>query len=101
MEPHGLCGDGKIPGSCERKLENQKIDPQGLINRKVTKNHFWSDRTFCEHSRSIQVDLTVNGKSFGHAYYNDIFQYFPRIKKLIEKESAHLESGMIAVDFKI
>ncbi len=79
----------------------QKIDPQGLINRKVTKNHFWSDRTFCEHSRCIQVDFTVNGKAFGHAYYNDIFQYFPKIKKLIEQQSDHLEAGMIAVDFKI
>ena len=38
---------------------------------------------------------------YNNAYYNDIFQYFPKIKKLIEKHSAHLEAGMIAVDFKI
>lgn len=80
----------------------QKIDPQGVINWKLTKNHFWSDRTFCEHSRCVQVDFTVNGQAFGHAYYNNIFQYFPKIKKLIEERSAHLRSGgMIAVDFKI
>ncbi len=79
----------------------QKIDPQGLINRKLTKNNFWSSRTFCEYSRCIQVDFTVNGKAFGHAYYNDIFYYFPKIKKIIEKNSSHLDAGMITVDFKI
>lgn len=79
----------------------QKIDPQGLHHRKITKNHFWSDRTFCENSRSIQVDFTVNGQAISHAYYNLIFQYFPKIKKLIEEQSAHLKAGMIAVDFKI
>ncbi len=80
----------------------QKIDPQGLINRKITKNHFWSDRTFCEYSRCIQVDFTVNGQAINHAYYNVIFQYFPRIKKIIEEQSTNLDlGGMIAVDFKI
>lgn len=79
----------------------QKIDPQGLINRNLTKNHFWSDRTFCQYSRCIQVDFTVNGQAFGHAYYNLIFQHFPKIKKLIEEQSADLYAGMIAVDFKM
>ncbi|MBV8661401.1 MAG: hypothetical protein JO129_04620, partial [Candidatus Dependentiae bacterium] len=80
----------------------QVIDPQGLRNRDVTKNKFWSSRTFCKNSRCIQVELTVNGKSIGHAYYNSIFQYFPRIKKMIEKQSMHLNSGgMISIDFKI
>lgn len=79
----------------------QKIDPQGLRHRKLTKKHFWSDRTFCEYSRSIQVDFTVNGQAIGHSYYNLLFQYFPKIKKLIEEHSAHLEAGMIAVDFKL
>ncbi|MDP3788301.1 MAG: hypothetical protein Q8Q60_03215 [Candidatus Chromulinivorax sp.] len=79
----------------------QKIDPQGVINWKLTKNHFWSDRTFCEYSRCIQVDFTVNGEAFGHSYYNNIFQYFPKIKKLIEERSARVCSGMIAVDFRM
>lgn len=80
----------------------QKIDPQGMINWKMTKNHFWSDRTFCPYSRCIQVELTVNGESFGHSYYNNIFQFFPKIKKIVEAQSTHLEcGGMIAVDFKM
>jgi hypothetical protein len=79
----------------------QKIDPQGLRHRNLTKNHFWSDRTFCQYSRSIQVDFTVNGQAIGHSYYNLLFQYFPKIKKLIEEQSAHLEAGMISVDFKL
>lgn len=79
----------------------QTLDPQGLRHRKLTKNHFWSGRTFCENSRSIQVDFTVNGQAINHSYYNLIFQHFPKIKKLIEERSAHLEAGMIAVDFKI
>jgi len=79
----------------------QKIDPQGLINRKITKNHFWSDRTFCEYARCIQVDFTVNGHPISHSFYNTIFQFFPKIKKIIEKNSEHLEYGMVAVDFKI
>lgn len=80
----------------------QVIDPQGLRNRELTKNNFWSSRTFSKNSRCIQVDFTVNGKYIGHAYYNSIFQYFPRIKKMIEKQSMHLSSGgMISIDFKI
>ena len=79
----------------------QKIDPQGLINRPLTKNNFWSSRTFCKYSRCIQVDFTVNGKAFGHAYYNLIFQYFPKIKRIIEEQSAEVSSGIIAVDFKM
>jgi len=80
----------------------QKLDPQGLRHRKLTKNHFWSQRTFSEESRCVQVDFTVNGQGIGHTYYNVIFPYFPKIKKIIEEKSAHLQDGgMIAVDFKI
>lgn len=79
----------------------QKIDPQGMINWSITKKHFWSDRTFCEYSRCIQVDFTVNGQAFGHSYYNTIFPYFPKIKKLIEEHTAHIQYGMVAVDFKM
>ncbi len=77
----------------------QKIDPQGLKNRHIPKNSFWSERTFHESSRCIQVDFTVNGDSIGHSFYNEIFQYFPKIKKIIEEKSQNIQSGMIAVDF--
>ena len=80
----------------------QVIDPQGLRHRKITKNKFWSNRTFHESSRCIQVDFTVNGQGIGHSYYNLIFKHFPRVKKIIEERSYHLDvGGMIAVDFKI
>jgi hypothetical protein len=79
----------------------QVIDPQGFRHRKLTKNHFWSDRTFCKYSRSIQVDFTVNGKAIGHADYSLLFQYFPKIKQSIEEKSSNFKYGMIAVDFKI
>lgn len=79
----------------------QVIDPQGLRHRKLTKNNFWSNRTFAEHARCIQVDFTVAGQAIGHSFYNSIFQYFPRIKKIIEEKSMHLNYGMITVDFKI
>jgi predicted esterase len=79
----------------------QKIDPQGLINRKLTKNHFWSDRTFCPYSKCVQVDFTVNGYAINHADYNLVFKHFPKIKKLVEEQSVHLDyGGMIAVNFK-
>lgn len=80
----------------------QRMDPQGLRDRKLTKQNFWSNRTFCPYARCVQVDFTVNGQAMGHSYYNEIFQYFPKIKKLIEEKSGHLEQGgMITVDFKI
>ncbi len=80
----------------------QKIDPQGLINRKITKNHFWSDRTFCPNSRCVQVDFTVNGHAINHADYNLIFKHFPKIKKLVEENSGHLHrGGMIIADLKV
>lgn len=92
----------KIYSIYSKKDIIQKIDPQGLINRNITKNHFWSDRTFCQNSRCIQVDFMVNGQAISHGYYNEVFQYFPKIKKLIESKSSHCVSGgMIAVDFKI
>lgn len=79
----------------------QKIDPQGMINRKITKNHFWSDRTFCPYSRCVQVDFTVNGHAINHGDFNLVFKYFPNIKKLVEEKSSHLPyGGMISVDFK-
>jgi len=77
----------------------QKMDPQGLRNRNVPKNSFWSERTFHESSRCIQVNFTVNGDSISHSFYNEIFQYFPKIKKIIEEKSNHLQSGTILVDF--
>lgn len=78
----------------------QVLDPQGLRNRKLTKNHFWSSRTFSQDALCIQVDFTVNGNAISHAYYNTIFPYFPKIKKLIEEQSEHLHAGgMITVDF--
>lgn len=80
----------------------QVLDPQGLRNRKLTKNNFWSNRTFCQYSRCIQVDFTVNGNSIGHSYYNLIFPHFPKIKKIIEEKSNHFKSGgSISVDFQI
>jgi len=79
----------------------QVIDPQGLRNRKITKKNFWSNRTFHESSRCIQVDFMVNDQAIGHSFYNQIFQYFPKIKKIIEEMSADLESGLIAVNVKL
>jgi hypothetical protein len=79
----------------------QKMDPQGLRNRNIPKNSFWSERTFHESSRCIQVDFTVNGDAISHSFYNEIFQYFPKIKKIIEEKSKHFQSGMITVDFSM
>lgn len=85
----------------------QKIDPQGLSHRKITKNHFWSDRTFCQNSRCVQVDFTVNGHAIGHSDFNELFPHFPKIKRLIEEKYDHhtrQESScgkMIEVDFKM
>ena len=78
----------------------QKMDPQGLRDKKLRKSHFWSDRMFDQNSQCIQVDFTVNGKSISHSYYRCIFKYLPTIQDLIMHESCNLQSGCIAVDLQ-
>jgi len=90
----------KIYSIYSKKDWVQRVDPQGMINRKVTKNNFWSNRTFSEDSQCLQIELMVEGKSIKHASYNNIFQHFPKIKKLIEKTYEDTESNMMKVDFK-
>ena len=75
----------------------QTIDPQGIKNKHAK---FWSGRTFEENAPCIQVQLAVNGEGISHDYYNQLFQLFPKIKKLIESESENIETGMIEVNFK-
>lgn len=76
----------------------QTIDPQGIKNKNA---NFWSGRMFDENAPCVQVDFSVNGKTFAHDYYNQLFQFFPKIKKLIEHKSAGIEIGTISVNFKI
>lgn len=79
----------------------QRIDPQGLCNKKIRKDHFWSDRTFNKDASCIQVKFTVNDKPISHIYYRSIFKYFPIIEQITQSQSDGLQSGMIAVDVKI
>ena len=79
----------------------QRIDPQGIFNKKVRKTHFWSDRTFDQGAQCIQVKFTVNSKSISHTSYRPLFQYFPSIQDLIEQAAQDLDFGMIEVDFTL
>lgn len=79
----------------------QRIDPQGLYNKKAGKKYFWSDRIFDKDASCIQVEFTVNNKSISHSYFRYVFKYFPIIQKMTEEKSKDLEFGMIAVDVKI
>jgi hypothetical protein len=94
------CYFTKVYSIYSKKDWLQRMDPQGLQDKKYKKKYFWSDRIFDPTYRCIQVSLTINNKSIGHTYYRCIFKYFPRIKNLIEKESQNLTSSMITVDFK-
>lgn len=76
----------------------QRMDAQGLYNKKLRKTHFWSDRMFDENSQCIQVGFTVNGKSISHSYYRCIFKYLPEIQELVKNKSCGLQSGCIAAD---
>ena len=75
----------------------QTIDPQGIKNKNA---NFWSGKTFEENAPCIQVELTVNGQSIAHDYYNQLFQFFPRMKSLIELQAGDMHTGLIAVNFK-
>lgn len=91
----------KIYSIFSKKDIIQVIDPQGLRHRKLTKNRFWSERTFDHSSQCIQVDFTVNGQAITHSYYHYIFHFFPKIQKTIEEKAMHLDTGgIISVDFK-
>lgn len=79
----------------------QRMDPQGLRDKKCRKKHFWSDRTFDPNSSCIQVKLTINNQSICHSYYRYILQHFPTIQRLIEVKSNKLTSGFIAVNLEI
>jgi hypothetical protein len=79
----------------------QRIDPQGIFNKKVRRSHFWSDRTFRQDAKCIQVKFTVNSKSISHTSYRPLFKHFPSIQNLIEQAAQGLDAGMIEVDFQI
>ena len=79
------------------------MDPQGLhsTNEQHTKtSKFWSERTFDNTARCMQINFKVNGKSRSHLYYRRIFKDFPLIQKQVEDQSRGLQSGMISIDFK-
>ncbi|MGZ6250433.1 MAG: hypothetical protein ACXWL2_00180 [Candidatus Chromulinivorax sp.] len=77
----------------------QRMDPQGLRSDSINLKKIWSDRTFDDTDRCIQVDFMVNGKSISHTYYRSIFKYFPHIQKMVEKKSENIDSGHISIDF--
>ncbi|AXK60603.1 hypothetical protein [Candidatus Chromulinivorax destructor] len=79
----------------------QRMDPQGLYNKDIRHEYFWSDRMFDKDASCIQINFTVNNKSISHSYYRHIFKYFPIIQKSIENQSQDLQSGIISVDLKI
>lgn len=79
----------------------QRMDPQGLRDKKSRKNHFWSDRIFDPTSSCIQATLTVNNQPICHSYYRYILKHFPTMQQQIEEQSKELGSGMIAVNLEI
>lgn len=79
----------------------QRMDPQGLRDKKCRKNHFWSDRMFDPASSCIQATFTVNNQPISHSYYRYILKHFPTIQQQIETQSHELKSGMIAVNLEI
>ncbi len=79
----------------------QRIDPQGLRDKKYTKDSFWSDRMFKPDSSCIQAHFTVNRKSISHIYYRCIFKYFPTIQRLVQEKSSDMHSGMIDINLEI
>ena len=91
----------KIYSIFSKKDWIQRMDPQGLRNIKKAKNNFWSNRTFNESDRCLQVDLMVNGRGIGHINYIEIFEHFFQIKKLVEENSQGKNSGMITVNLQL
>ena len=79
----------------------QRMDPQGLRDKKYRKKYFWSDRTFEKNSSCVQASLTVNGQAISHSYFRCIFKYLPKIQQLIEQQSKNIHNGMIAIDLKL
>lgn len=79
----------------------QRMDPQGLRNKKYRKDGFWSNRMFDNQDSCIQVKFTVNNKSISHSYYRCIFKYFAEIEQLIKIKSENINSGSIAINLNI
>lgn len=80
----------------------QRMDPQGLLNKKYRKTNFWSDRIFTQTQRCIQINFTVNRKSIGHMYYRSLFKHLPIIQKLIiESGTKKLKSKIISINFDV
>lgn len=79
----------------------QRMDPQGLRDKKCRKRHFWSDRTFNSQSICTQVHLTVNNKSISHSYYRCILKYLPKIQNLVAKELQNIHTKMININLEV
>ena len=78
----------------------QRMDPQGLYNKKCRKNNFWSDRMFDLQHQCMQVKFTVNSKPISHSYYRCIFKYLPKIQRIVEEKATNSQSKMIDVNLE-
>jgi len=90
----------KVYSFFSRKDWLQRMDPQGLWDAKIRKNHFWSDRMFASDDRCIQIDFTVNEKPISHSYYRSILKYFPLLQKEAEEKSQGQFFGFISINLK-
>lgn len=78
----------------------QRMDPQGLRDKKYRKNNFWSDRTFDTAYSCVQVNFTVNNKPISHSYYRCIFKYFAKIQQQVEEVSKNMNTGFISINLQ-
>ncbi len=79
----------------------QRMDPQGLRNKKHRKNNFWSDRMFDVTDRCVQIKLTINGQAISHTYYRCIFKHFAKIQELVKQQAYDLDNKTLAINLEI
>lgn len=78
----------------------QCLDIQKLHSDAPKNCSFWSNRTFDNADRVVQVRLKIDGHFIGHGRYRSIVKYLPRILQQVDQRVQHKDKAHITLDFK-
>lgn len=77
----------------------QKMDIQRLHKNCPKGAPFFSQRTFLSTDKIVQIQLTVDGKSFSHWYYRQLYGYLPLLMQQVKATASLSDTGHIVMNF--
>lgn len=79
----------------------QKMDIQRLHKNCPKGAPFFSQRTFLPTDKIVQIQLTVDGKSFSHWYYRFLYQHLPLLMQQVKTSVSLSNTSHIVMNFDL